>query len=172
MTNNAIVSQIEQALRGSKFDCSTHEATEEVPQDRLLVFIGHDGQLRERIIEITAQKQDMKDDKSIVQIQYIVVLPFECLDTCVSDTGNLLHFLNRQAELPGFELDELNNLILFRHVALNINGTAIPELSLAIIGLITMTLDLFTEPIEQVCSGKMTYDELLSKTLELFSSTK
>lgn len=176
MTNHEqLLKEIASVLERERMASYILEATEENALPRLLVFLGNDYQNRERLLAITAQRQFFtglphrteQRSREYVQINFEVAFPFPVLETAIPEIASLLLFINRTIDLPGLEMDELNNKVLYRYVLLapRIEDEAV--LYLSIVGLIMMILDLFTETIEKIASGKATFNQLLEKMLEV-----
>lgn len=159
-------------LTGLGFECSL-EPSQRHPEGRILLFIGNDAKQRDRSLEITMQEQipgSKEVDVPYYRIQFETALPFPLSDLRSPEVGSFLFFLNRQLELPGFEIDEGNSLILYRYVLLTPEAHIQPNLLKGLIGSITLTLDLFSEAIEKVSSGEITFNEILENILKTVES--
>lgn len=143
-------------------------ANEEVPYDYLTVFIGNDDQNRPRSLEITTQKQiiDPSKESKLFRVQFSSKLPFDIVEESVNQTSNLVAFINRYLELPGFEISEIEDQLFYRYVLLVNEPGLSDELILSIIGTILLVLDLYSHSLESVASGKMSYSELLEQALK------
>lgn len=163
----------ENLLNNEAVDCTLLDASEEVPYDRLIVYLGQDYKERERILEITAQEQKFdglpnkpkKQSMDYVRVQFQVAFPFACDEGTIHEVTSLLLFINRLIELPGLEINELDNRLFYRHVLLTSGSDLDTPLCLTIIGLIMMVLDVFTETIEKIATGQSTFNELLEEML-------
>lgn len=176
MKDSATLQQIASMLSSEKVDCSIVGSTEDhgaVPH--LSVFLGKDYQDRERILSINAQEQVLaglpnKPDQKrsqYIRVQFQVALPFQVKENAVFEVASLLHLINHTVELPGFELDELNNKVFYRYVLLSTSPDTNPTLYISILGLIMMLLDLFTESIEKLATGQGSFNDLLKQILEI-----
>jgi hypothetical protein len=169
--------QIEKELSSSGFDCSLEPSGAD-RFGRLLLFLGHDYKQRERVMEITAQPQDLSavlpasspQETPCIRIQFQARLPFHLIDTCVNETSSLLFFLNRMLELPGFELDETHSSVFYRYVLLTTREEIHSSLIKGIAGAAILLQDLFSESIERVATGKTTFNELLENILKMTES--
>lgn len=162
------IETLQQMLNEAKFEC-TLEPSKRYPEGRLLVFLAGDHKQRERSLEVTTQKQVLgsrKEDIPFRRVQFETALPFNFSVSASQDVAAFLHFLNRQLELPGFEMDEGNRLILYRYVLLSSEDQLHTDLLKGIIGSITLLLDLFGEAIEKTAVGETTFNEILEKILE------
>jgi len=165
---------IEKMLKDEQFDCSLEPDVKAPPFGRVLVFLENDPQDRERILEITAQYQDLGESlkeppepPQYTRIQFEIPLPFYIKDHTANEVASLLAFLNRMLELPGFELDEVNSRIYYRYVHLTSDKGVDKTLITGIVGVIIMLFEMFSETIEQVSEGKSTFSELLEQMLQL-----
>lgn len=154
------------ALRSENYDSSLIPASEEFPYERLIAFLGVDYQKRERILEVTLQQQELAEGLTTplpgyVRLQFLSMLPFDVDDDSSSQVASLLLFLNHLLELPGFEMSEIDSKVCYRYVLLTDSNGVDAKVCFAIIGIIILILDLFTETIEKVSSGLMSFNELL-----------
>lgn len=175
MPSNEMLDQIQAVLEREKVNCFLAEAAEGKSQPRLLAFLGNDYKNRERFLEIMAlpqistgmphRQKEAKQDYIYVQFEF--AFPFEVVEKAVSDISNVLHFVNRMIDLPGFEFDELNDKVFFRYVHLASKIEEDSFLYISILGLIMMALDLFTETLEKIATGQATFDQLLEQMIEV-----
>lgn len=162
--------QIEMMLQQEGYNCSLEPYSKAPPFGRLLVFLGNDHQDRERILEITTQIQELGEalsEQSYLRIQFELSLPFTVKPFMTNDVNSLFAFLNRMLELPGFELDEMNDLLFFRYVLLTSKEKVDALLLKGIIGLILMHVEIFSKPIEHVATGDNTFNDVLENVLEI-----
>lgn len=171
MNAHDILKQIADIITPERVDHAFIEPTAEIEYPRLIVFMGNDYQNRERILTITAQEQPLagssKHKESYVRVQFQITLPFQMQDKAVFEIGSLLHLINHMMELPGFEMDELENKLFYRYVLLGTTPDKNPSVYISILGIILMILDLFTEPIEKIATGQSTFNDLLEQILDL-----
>lgn len=167
-----ILKKIKEELFKAEYESAIEPSSDEIPWERLLLYLGADEKGRERILEITAQQQELGAEISdrelpeMARIQFAIELPFEIKDQTYPDISATLLFLNRMLELPGFELDELQGKVLYRYVLLTSTDPLIKELYLSIIGIVDIFLNLYSELLEKVALGEMSYDELLAQILK------
>lgn len=141
----------------------------------LLVYMGNDYKNRDRELFLFAQNQSLvnvfgktaQKKTNYNRVQFQILLPFPVRNEAVFEVASLLHLINHMIELPGFELDELNNQISYRYVLLTGRPEDTPALYISILGIILMTLDLFTEVIEKMASGDSTFNQLLEEIVRL-----
>ncbi|CCB87452.1 MULTISPECIES: hypothetical protein [Parachlamydia] len=172
MKENHILEQIQIDLSSERYDCSLVMASEEIPFDQLLVFLGNDAKEREKILQITTFKQTMaqeskKKEESYHLVKFVVNLPFSVEPSAASQTASTLLFINRFLELPGFELGELEDQVFYRYVLFTKGNKVDPLLLFSLIGNVMMIIDLFNGVIESVASGEKTFNDLLEEMLSL-----
>lgn len=174
MSPDDILKQIASILSPEKVETAYIPASEGAIQPRLIAFLGNDYQKRERILTITAQEQVLpnKEKSEYIRVQFQITFPFQMQDKAVFEVGSLLHLINRLMELPGFEMDELENKLFYRYVLLSHHPEQVPTLYISILGLIMMILDLFTETIEKIAAGQSTFNDLLEEILEISKQFK
>lgn len=169
-----VLQRIQKILEAEEFTCSLFSANEQVPLDRLLVFLGLDSKKRERMLEVIGIQPPINPEYALPQatslpfrIQFRIEIPFTIQDTSLNQVASLLLFINQFIDLPGFELDELNGKVIYRYVWL-INSEAInATVIMSIMGAIMLNLSLFSETIESLAEGKMSFNDLLSQIVQM-----
>jgi hypothetical protein len=165
--------KLERLFHQEGLDCALTPSADEAPE-RLFIFLGLDGMNRQRIVEITAQDQNLLREiqgegvglfSGAIKIQFEADFPFRAQDDTAHEVRSLLSFLNRMMELPGLELDEIENRIYYRYVFLSYQNEDNLRLSLGILGAILVMLDLYTGVVEPVADGRKAFDELLEDVL-------
>lgn len=164
---------IKNILRDEKFECEILAPHTNFSHQRLSVFLGNDNKERERLLQIVAAPQEMgqklSDSKNqqeeFVKFEFRVFLPFSVHESSIQQSASMLSFFNRYTELQGFELIEEERKICYRYVLFCETKKIDRKLCLAIIFTIIVTLDQFSDAIELVSSGEMTFDDLLEKVL-------
>ena len=162
-------------LHAEGMDASLIGIDDVSPQDRILVFLGNDPQNREQILEITAQDQELgqglqsntsQNAPQLARVQFQVLLPFKMQAVTAKEVASLICYLNRQMELPGLEMNEVDDLLFYRHVLLATHEDLNKTLVISVVGVIMFILKLYSELIESVASGKMTFNTVLEKVIE------
>lgn len=168
---------LESALNKEKYPSHLIDSDEALPYERLIVFLGTDYKQRERLLEITLQQQELAEGlmhpiPGYVRIQFQSTLPFDMGDLATNQVAALLLFLNQLLELPGFEMIEISNKIRYRYVLLTDARGIDEKVCFAIIGMIMLILTIFTEAIEKVASGTITFNDLLEDVLDAAQELK
>lgn len=177
MQNIDFLRNFEKILQNNDFEASLIEANDDFPFDQLLLYLGADYKNREQILQITAQVQELAQDvlkqKDIpgryLRVQFQFTFPFKFLDETFRDTASLAFFLNRTFEMPGIEINEADNQIIYRYVLLAGDKELDEKLWLAILGIIMLILELFTETIELVAAGKKSFNKILEEVIDLLN---
>lgn len=170
-----ILKKVENFLSEEGLNAVLVPASEEVPYERILLFLGVDSKGRERFLEMTAQEQILSqslpghhiDRKSYHRVQFKSTLPFTIDDLALSQVGSLLHFLNGRLDFPGFELNELDNQVSFRYILLTHEEGLDFTLLSTLIGMFTLFIESFAPCIERLAEGNMTFNDLLQEIIQL-----
>ena len=173
MTEEEILQSMEKTLETEGIDCSFESPSDEIPYPRLMVYLGTDHKDRDQVLEIISQVQEMGEvlkeipvQPNYVRVQFQSCFPFTVKDHALHDTTGALMFINRLLDLPGFELSEIDDKLFYRYVLLTTKDEVDKQLLLGIVGNVMLLLDMYTEMIEQLAEGKMTFNEILEKVIE------
>ncbi len=98
-------------------------------------------------------------------LQLIIYLPYKIIKTHLNDTSRLLHILNKDLDLPGFNLDEDEGLIFYRLVMPCIDKKLNTKILIAYINSIQLVCDSFSQAIGLVASGQMDIETLKNMDL-------
>ncbi|NGX42192.1 MAG: hypothetical protein K940chlam7_00469 [Chlamydiae bacterium] len=167
-----LLQRLESIYKSEGLDCALMEETEETPQ-RILVYLGLDIQKRERVIEVIAESPDITKElqsegplSGAAVIQFRSDFPFLAKDDTLFEVRSLTSFLNQLLEIPGFEVDELENRIYYRYVFMGVDSEENLKLTVSVIGTILLLLDVYGAMIEPLAEGKVSFDEMLEEFLE------
>ncbi len=172
------LNKFQRFLDSSELDSTVLAGDTATPHDRLLIYGGQDYQKRERIVEVTSQIQQLgqnlgaKSQVEYIRVQFQVTLPFKVVEFAARDTSSLLLFLNKMIELPGWEFNELDDRIDYRYVLLAKSDGIDEDLFAGILGVILLLCQLFTEVIEQIASGKRTFNDLMEEVVQIASKNR
>lgn len=180
MNEHEFLLKFQETLRKEEYDCSLVEASEEIPYERLLVFLGLDEKERERILEVTALKQEFMKELGLVEpkeahllrVQLQVGFPFKIQPTASAQIASLVCYLNRMVELPGFEMNEIDLQLFYRYVLMYGEKRFNETLFISIVGLIMLSIELFGSTFDKVATGEVTFNELLEQIIEIAKNTK
>lgn len=164
-----VLKSIQEILEKDNFVCSILPQTESAPLEMLLVSAGLDPNQKEKVINITAIPQQLESSTAspalterYFRIQFSTPLPFEALPSSLHETASLILFLNQLLDWPGFELNELTNKVSYRYAWLTKESNVDAYQILTIIGSLLLSIEMFGETIEQIASGRSTFNELLA----------
>ncbi len=169
-----ILNRLQELLEKEEFECSFIPGTKDLPFDRLVVFLSFDDQERERILEIVAHEQQVSPEFTLpsavtlpYRLQFRVNLPFKIEDLALNQVASLVLFLNQYLDLPGFDLNELEGQVSYRYVWI-ISPDAVDRLLLlSILGSITLNLGIFSDTIETLANGQISFNDLLSQMIQM-----
>ena len=163
-------------------------------KDRILVFLGADADNREQFLEISAQEQILSPESNpsmdstgssgssgssgslgrsaYYRVQFQYMFPFKVDDLPLTQVGTFIHFLNRLIDLPGFELDELENQTYYRYVWLTKEDAVDFIILNGIINMIGLSLIFFSQNLERLGTGKTSLNELLKEVIDITTHYK
>lgn len=152
-------------------------ASEKLAIDSLLILIGLDNQQREQKLEVIEFAQNLSmevtpptDMTSITRLQFKVLLPFKVDDLAINDVSAFIHFINLSIDLPGYEFNELEGQVMYRYVWITQGDNLDKNIVKNILTVINMNVVLFSEIIESLANGQMTFNELLSDIVKKFKT--
>ncbi len=174
-----VLNQIQALLEKEEYECSFVTASENIPFDRLLVFIGIDDKERERILEIVESQPQVSPEYVLPEganipyrLHFRIQLPFEIQDIALNQVASLLLFLNQYIDLPGFELNEIEGKVLYRYVWIMQSATLDILPLMVILGAIMLNLGLFANTIETLADGQMTFNDLLAQIIQTIETSR
>ncbi len=149
---NISLNNLQKYLSSKKYDASIQEETDQVLV--LLKISGHDFPLFLRIF----------DDSDLLQL--LVFMPTNIKPGTHSDLARLLHLLNKELDIPGFGMDEAQEVVFYRYM-LPIPGKKIEEELLeSYIKSIELICESISSSVIAVAAGVATYSEILRKIKE------
>lgn len=169
-----ILTHIQTLLEEKDYHGVLQMASEDVPYDRLLVVLQSPESGKENLLEITAHPQmfegkftteNVEDAYHLLQFQF--VLPVEVTPLTFNQVSSALHFFNRLLHCPGFELDELNDQIVYRHVWFIKKKGIDSFLLMQVIGNLHLCLNMFSPYIKEIAEGKYTLEDILKQVSAL-----
>lgn len=163
--------KLEHALSLGNIPVQYFPATEDAPLPFLAVDIGTDDKDRQRLLAIHITEQELgqniqeskkqHEEAPLVFIEFSVKYPFTFDPMYGKDIGSLLHFLNRQIKLPGFQMDEAENTIFFQYNLVTTLEGVSDILVLSLVGMIMLAVDMYSFAIETLATGDMSFNELM-----------
>jgi len=156
-----MIQAIHNWLKEEHFPNKIGEA-KEMP-DFLIALLG-----KERTLKITLRNEMtgdvFKTEKTpLYSLEFSAAFPFSVHVGAMKEVASLLHFINGELYMPGFHLDEAEGKILFRHF--NFSVSIDKTLVIGITGLILLYMDLYGNVIEEVASGKKTFNQIIEEVV-------
>lgn len=169
MAINELINHMHSWLKEEHFENKVYKEKE---ASFIVATLGPDARERERTLKILPRLQESGEvlkapaDKKnpIVSLQFTSELPFKVKSA--KDTASLLHFINNELYLPGFHFDEAEEKIYFRHINYSLISGIDKKVLIGQTGLILLYLDLYMNPIEEVASGKSTFNNIIEEVVK------
>ena len=95
--------------------------------------------------------------------QVLAFFPSKIRSSKLTSVARLLHFFNRELDMPGFGMDEPSRVVFFRSMIPSPNKMFDPILFNAHFHATVMACQTFAKTIDDIATGKVEYDELMSK---------
>lgn len=103
-------------------------------------------------------------DGDLIQILHFI--PAHLDKNHASDVARLMHYLNKEMDLPGFGYDENNQMMFFRLLLPTHNKKVDSQLLLAFVNAARIANETFAPMIQNVNMGKTRFKEILQKTTQ------
>ncbi len=142
------------------------ETVEGVPQEQLVIPLGVDMNGEDRAVVLVLQEPELEEGEvetsdDIRLIKFIGIMSVQVVPDAATDVARLVSFLNHMVEFPGFIYTETMHSVNFLY-ALPVVGSGIQGQQLvSVIGLIGSMIDLYQETLQQIGSGKVSFEQLL-----------
>lgn len=96
-------------------------------------------------------------------LQTIAYLPFEIHKSTLADLARVLHLINRELDMPGFGMDEVQRLMFYRLVFPNFDQE-LNEKSIELqLGTTRMGCESFMEAIASIISGTTKLEDIIKQ---------
>jgi hypothetical protein len=96
-------------------------------------------------------------------LQIVAYLPYQLPEKTLGETARLLHFLNKEMDVPGFGLDEKQHLIFYRVVLPCLDDKIETRLFNLSLGAARVACDSFMRTIVLIVSGAMNVTTLMKE---------
>jgi hypothetical protein len=169
-----ILAYIQELLDEKDQPSTLMEPTTVAPYEHLLVACSHDDDDRADILQITAHpqffegaftKENVPDTYHLLQMQFI--LPLEVPAENFNQVSSALHFFNSLLHCPGFELDELNDRVIYRYVWFIKRRGIDSFLLMQVIGNMQLCFRMFNPYIKEIAEGKYKLEDILEQVAKL-----
>lgn len=99
-------------------------------------------------------------------IQLLVFLPFQLKKETMPDVARLLHLFNKELDIPGFGMDEASEVAFFRIMMPTLESKLDEKLMSSYLDTLQLACKTFTQPIEAIAAGAVSFDNILKKIKE------
>lgn len=96
-------------------------------------------------------------------LQTIAYLPFEINDSKKGEVARLLHLINKELDMPGFGMDEVQKLMFYRCVIPCLNGEIAENILDTYVGTTKVACETFMSAIALIASGSANVDDILKE---------
>lgn len=100
-------------------------------------------------------------------VQFLAFFPANIKEGAEADTARTLHLLNKELDLPGFGMDDVNGLMFFRYVVPFLNQKFETPLLEKLLQAIPNILGSFFPLLYHISQGKMSYHDVYDKYDEM-----
>jgi hypothetical protein len=94
-------------------------------------------------------------------LQMVAYLPYQVPKANFGEMARMLHLLNRDLDMPGFGMDESQNLIFYRSVIPCFDGKINKKLFNMYLGTTRLVCETFLNAIGMIAAGATTVDEAI-----------
>lgn len=159
-----ILTRLQEILEKNGKSSTLQKGGDEAP-DRLLVVLGTIEEGQEDVMEVT-EAVPLFPDKPYHLLQFQYVLSGEVTADTFNQVSSVLHFFNRLIHCPGFELDELNNKVIYRYMWFVKDEGIDSFLVMQLLGNLRICYKMFSPYINEIAQGKYTLEEILKKVTQ------
>lgn len=99
-------------------------------------------------------------------LQMMMFFPMVMKPKTQGDTARLLHFFNRELDIPGFGMDEESGVCFFRCMIPSLDAHLPKQIIIGYLGTLKTVCKSFIAPIGVITSGTSTFEALLSQAKE------
>lgn len=96
-------------------------------------------------------------------LQIVAYLPYQLPKKTFPEVARMLHMLNKELDMPGFGMDELEQLIFYRCVIPSLDRKIDTRLLNMYLGTTRLACDTFIHAIGMIVSGTTTVDQVLNE---------
>ncbi|MFZ0564688.1 MAG: YbjN domain-containing protein [Chlamydiales bacterium] len=96
-------------------------------------------------------------------IQTIAYLPYQLQKNSLSEIARLFHKLNKEIDMPGFGMDEVDQLMFYRLVIPCLDHTVEGKLVKTCVETTRVVCDMFLNAIAMILSGEASIDNVLKE---------
>lgn len=96
-------------------------------------------------------------------LQTLAYIPYDLNPKTLAEVARLMHIINREVDMPGFGIDEIQKLMFYRCVIPCVNGVLDTRLVELYLAATKVALETFMKAITIVASGSATVDALMKQ---------
>lgn len=167
-----LLKSIQETLDEEEFDCSFEAAGEEGGKDLVVVRLGE----KQRNHELQISCVDHPVDESLftgeqlphVAVTFSTTFLIDLNPKTIYETARFISFLNTIVDIPGFELNELDNCVRYRYIFLGLPGSLDLFLLLTIIGVHMFAVDKILPFIESIIKEEVSFEDVLTLIIKQF----
>lgn len=166
-----LLEKIQKFLDENDQPSTLFQPTSEFPYERILIATENQKEQHVDFLEITALEmpkdvaQEESSNCSLIQFQFL--LPVKVSAEYFHQISSALHFFNRLLHLPGFELDELTNQIIYRYVWFTAQDRLDASLFMQALGNVQLCFKLFSPFIIEIAKGKYQLEDIIQQVVTL-----
>lgn len=158
-------------LKKEEFDCILVESADPVPHEKVVVSLGKGSGDIPQFLDIYYSEQPAGplSTKGFTYKTYTFSTRYslEYNSDTVYETARFVNLLNTLVEIPGFEINELEQLIRYRYIFLS-SAEIEKELLLTIVGMHIFAVDMVLPLIDSIVSGKASFEDILDIVISQF----
>lgn len=94
-------------------------------------------------------------------LQGICFIPCTVIESAISDMARLLHMIDKELDMPGFGLDEKNQVVFFRMVIPTAKKVIDPKLTQTYLMAMHQVVSHFGALVQNVAMGKLSVKEVI-----------
>lgn len=161
----ALLESFKAMLEGEGFSPLLREVSdqEQLPVAALYLPFHPDDNLSP-VIEIRAERQmGLRNESSIVAVQFLVHFSEEVAAGSVLDIALFLATINRHLPLPGFEFDMGTHQLYFRYVLYNSEASIDGMVLKSLVGAIIYTVGSYLPALQLLAGGQQRYHQLMEE---------
>jgi hypothetical protein len=111
-----------------------------------------------------ANKNPQEQQYYLIQFQFVLLdkVPAETFN----QTSSALHFFNRLLHCPGFELDQINDIVTYRYCWFMKKSELDSFLFLQVFDNVLLAFQMFSPYVENIIQGKYTLENIIQEMLD------
>ncbi len=99
-------------------------------------------------------------------LQLLAFMPGTMKEEAAADTGRLLHYINKELDIPGFGMDEASKVVFYRIMLPTPDKKLDEKMLKTYLGIVKPVCETFAPAVMSVAIGNLTFKEILKKLQE------